>query len=546
MCPACQGLGSRDGEVCPECRGFRLRSESLAVRLGSRTIDQVVGATIADALEFFRTIDLGGSAAEVARTGVAELVSRLAFLVEVGLHYLTLDREADSLSGGEANRARLANQLGSRLSGVTYCLDEPSVGLHPLDVGLLLDTLGRLRDAGNTVVLVEHDREAIRRADHVIEVGPGAGREGGRVVFEGTPQALLADPASLTGAYLSGRRRVEALHRRPEPRERIVLSGARAHNLRSVDAEFPLARLVAVCGPSGAGKSSLVLDALRPAIAGLGKGRLYDRVRGADRIARVVEVEQVPLGRSTRSNPATYVKAWDAIREFFAALKESKIRGFGPKRFSFNVAGGRCEACQGEGVRTIEMHYLPDVDVVCGVCGGKRFNEATLAVRYRGLSIADVLERTVDEALALFERIERITSRLEVLSATGLGYLRLGQPSSTLSAGEAQRVRLARELQRPTQEPTLYLLDEPSQGLHLEDVRKLLVVLDRLVEAGHTVLVIEHDLDLIGACDHVIELGPEGGAGGGRIVAAGAPAEIAAGSTLTGRAMREAGLFSTA
>lgn len=548
-CPACQGLGTRDSEgrsaVCPDCRGARLRPESLAVRLGGATIAEISSVPVGRALDFFDSYRPQGVEAEIVREPVAEAKCRLEFLVEVGLGYLTLDRSAPTLSGGEARRVGLAGQLGSRLSGVTYCLDEPTVGLHSRDVRRLLATLVTLRDLGNTVLVVEHDREAIRRADWAIEFGPGAGGEGGHVVFEGTPDAMAADKASPTGAYLGGRRRVgTGRGRRPPGEERLALSGARTHNLASIDVEIPLGLLVAVSGVSGSGKSSLVADTLLPALAAAKGGdresALYDSLSGAASIERVVEVEGTPPGRSGRSNPTTYVKAFDEIRRFFSELKESKLRGFTAARFSFNVPGGRCEACQGEGARRIEMQFLPDVEVVCPVCEGRRYNDATLAVRYRALSIADCLELPVDDAIRVFDKVDRIRRRLEPLARVGLGYLRLGQPLSTLSGGEAQRVRLARELSGPPAGPTLYALDEPTQGLHFVDVQRLLAVLDLFVEAGHTVLVVEHSLDMIAAADHVIELGPEAGEGGGRIVARGTPEEIAANpDSPTGRALRE-------
>jgi excinuclease ABC subunit A len=457
----------------------------------------------------------------------------LGFLVDVGLDYLTLDRGAATLSGGEGQRIRLATQIGSGLSGVLYVLDEPSIGLHPRDNRQLLATLMRLRNLGNTVVVVEHDRDIILAADHVIDMGPGAGTRGGHIVAVGTPADVMANPASLTGRYLAGTERIPAPagHRRGTGWA-IELKNARANNLKHLDARIPVGTLTCVTGVSGSGKSTLVVDTLYRALARrLGGGReepgVHDDLTGWQLIDKVIQIDQSPIGRTPRSNPATYTGVFDPIRELFAQLPEARTRGYGPGRFSFNVPGGRCEACEGAGVLTIEMHFLPDVLVTCEVCEGRRYDRETLAVRYKGLSIADVLDLTVAEALDVLGAVPAVRSRLDVLREVGLDYLTLGQSGTTLSGGEAQRVRLARELAKRATGRTLYVLDEPTTGLHFEDVRRLLDVLGRLVDAGNTVLLIEHNLDVIRAADYVIDLGPGGGDSGGRIVAAGTPEDIA-------------------
>ena len=458
--------------------------------------------------------------------------ARLGFLLDVGLEYLTLDRAAASLSGGEAQRIRLASQLGSELSGVMYVLDEPSIGLHQRDNLRLIATLRRLRDLGNSVIVVEHDAETIESADYVVDFGPGAGRGGGRVVAEGTPAALKANPASPTGRFLSGVERIEIPRERRKPTGFIAVKGAREHNLKNIDVQFPLGVIVAVTGVSGAGKSSLINGILHPALKRALLGS-HDRVglhrglTGIEAIDKVIDIDQKPIGRTPRSNPATYTKAFDAIREIFAGTQEARAYGYLPGRFSFNVAGGRCEACEGDGVRQVEMHFLPDVYVTCEVCRGKRYNEATLRVKWKDRTIAEVLDTSVSDAFALFEHHRGLVSVLRTLEDVGLGYIALGQSATTLSGGEAQRIKLSRELAKRDTGKTLYLLDEPTTGLHFEDVRKLLAVLRRLSEAGNTVLVIEHNLDVIKTADYVIDLGPEGGSGGGQVIAAGTPEEMA-------------------
>ena len=459
---------------------------------------------------------------------------RLSFLVDVGLDYLTLNRSAESLSGGEAQRIRLATQIGSRLVGVLYILDEPSIGLHQRDNARLLGTLKHLRDLGNTVIVVEHDEETMREADHLIDLGPGAGKHGGEVIAAGTVAQVLANPNSVTAQYLSGRREIPVRdERRPRDPQRVIrVENAREHNLQGVDFEIPLGTFVTVTGVSGSGKSTLVEDILHQALARhFYRARtipgLHDRIVGLEHIDKVIDIDQSPIGRTPRSNPATYTGLFTPIRELFAEMPEAKIRGYGPGRFSFNVKGGRCEACQGDGLVKIEMHFLPDVFVPCDVCKGKRFNRETLEVRFRGLSIADVLDLTVEDACGIFENQPRISQKLETLRDVGLGYVHLGQSATTLSGGEAQRVKLATELSKRDTGRTLYILDEPTTGLHFEDVRLLLDVLHRLVDRGNTVLVIEHSLDVIKTSDWVVDLGPEGGTRGGLIVAAGTPEQVA-------------------
>jgi excinuclease ABC subunit A len=470
--------------------------------------------------------------------------SRLRFLSDVGLTYLSLDRSGPTLSGGEAQRIRLASQVGSELTGVLYVLDEPSVGLHARDTARLVRTLERLRDLGNTVLVVEHDADTIRAADHLVDFGPGAGVRGGEVMAEGTPAEVAASDRSLTGAYLSGRERIAVPERRRKGKGDLTLAGPSLHNLKGADVSFPLGTLVAVTGVSGAGKSSLINGTLEPLLAEKlmgAKARAGPNrgLEGLERIDKVVAIDQKPIGLTPRSNPATYVKAFDEIRTLFAKLPEARAFGFAPGRFSFNVKGGRCEVCQGEGVARVEMHFLPDVYVTCDVCQGKRFNDATLRVRFKGKSIADVLALTIDEAIAMFSADPRVLKPLQTLADVGLGYLQLGQPSTTLSGGEAQRVKLSRELARSDTGATFYVLDEPTTGLHFEDVRRLLRVLDRLVEAGNTVLVIEHNLEVVKCADWVIDLGPEGGDQGGHIVAAGTPEDVARiDASHTGRALR--------
>ncbi len=520
--------------LCSACGGRRIRPEALGVKIAGRSIAEVTGDSVADAFVFFDKLQLKGSEAKIAVELLKEIRSRLRFLLDVGLSYLTLDRPAPSLSGGEGQRIRLASQIGSELTGVIYVLDEPSIGLHQRDNKKLLAALKHLRDIGNSVVVVEHDHEAMDEADWIIDFGPGAGRHGGEVVAAGTPDQIRASKASLTGRYMSGDLKIEipAQRRRGDGRK-LVVTGARENNLRNVDVEFPLGAFVCVTGVSGAGKSTLVNQILYPAAARALNGSelpvgAHAGIAGLHEIDKVIDIDQSPIGRTPRSNPATYTKLFDLIRDFFALLPEARIHGYTPGRFSFNVKGGRCEACEGDGVKRVEMHFLADVYVPCEICQGRRFNEATLQVKLNGLSIADVLDLTVDEALALFKNHPQIRRALETLTDVGLGYIALGQSSPTLSGGEAQRVKLSRELSKRSTGRTLYILDEPTTGLHFDDIKKLLGVLDRLVEGGNTVVVIEHNLDVIKTADHVIDIGPEGGRGGGGVVATGTPEEVAA------------------
>ena len=520
---------------CTLCGGTRLRPESLSVHVEETSIGQVIEMSVQEAVTFFGRVAREGSLPpEIAGPILKEVTERLSFLVDVGLEYLTLGRSAETLSGGEAQRIRLATQIGSRLVGVLYILDEPSIGLHQRDNQRLLGTLRQLRELGNTVIVVEHDEETIRAADYVIDLGPRAGRHGGEIVAEGTVRDIERVEASLTGAFLRGDREIPLPpgRRAATPGRELVIAGAREHNLKNVTARIPLGCFVAVTGVSGSGKSTLINDILWKTLsrrfyrAKLVPG-VHDRVEGLDRIDKVVDIDQSPIGRTPRSNPATYTGLFTVIRDLFAELPESRMRGYLPGRFSFNVKGGRCEACQGEGLVKIEMHFLPDVYVPCDVCKGKRYNRETLEVFYKGHSIADVLDLTVDEALELFEAVPRLYRHLRTLSDVGLGYIHLGQSATTLSGGEAQRVKLATELARQATGDTLYILDEPTTGLHFEDVRMLLEVLHRLVDKGNTVLVIEHNLDVIKTADWVIDLGPEGGVLGGHIVAEGTPEQVA-------------------
>ena len=532
---------------CPACGGARLRPESLAVEIGGDSIAAWVGRSVEAALGALDRLALGPREASIAGPIVKELRARLEFLLNVGVGYLTLDRAASTLSGGEAQRIRLATQIGSRLTGVLYILDEPSIGLHPRDNRKLLDTLLTLRNLGNSVLVVEHDRETMEAADHIVDLGPGAGRRGGYLVAEGTLPAIEAAPQSLTGQYLSGAREIRVPEmRRPGNASWIEVLGARHNNLKNIRARFPLGTLVCVTGVSGSGKSTLVNDILYRALArrlhqALDAPGTHDRIVGVDAIDKVIAIDQSPIGRTPRSNPATYTGVFGLIRDLFAQVPEAKVRGYQPGRFSFNVKGGRCEACAGDGLVKIEMHFLPDVYVVCDVCRGKRYNRETLEVTYKGKSIADVLEMTVDDALELLGPIPPIRRKLETLAGVGLGYIHLGQSATTLSGGEAQRVKLATELSRVETGRTLYILDEPTTGLHFEDVRFLLDVLDRLVERGNTVVVIEHNLDVIKRADWILDLGPEGGEAGGAIVAEGTPEEVArTRGSYTGEALRPA------
>jgi len=524
---------------CDACGGRRLNKSALAVTIADRNVGDVVADSVADALEFFKSIPIRtkgrpGLDPEIATPILKEVRERLQFLVDVGLEYLTLSRAAESLSGGEAQRIRLATQIGSRLVGVLYILDEPSIGLHQRDNARLLATLEQLRDLGNTVIVVEHDEETITAADHVIDLGPGAGKHGGEVIATGTVADILKSKASMTGRYLSGEKEIPIpSSRRPRDKKRVLrVEGAREHNLRKLNVEFPLGVFCAVTGVSGSGKSTLVEDILHRSLARhFYRARVipgaHDRILGLDYIDKVIDIDQSPIGRTPRSNPATYTGLFAPIRELFTELPDAKIRGYGPGRFSFNVKGGRCEACQGDGLVKIEMHFLPDVYVPCEVCKGKRYNRETLEVRFRGMNISDVLDMTVEDGFAFFEHQPRIREKLKTLNDVGLGYIHLGQSSTTLSGGEAQRVKLATELSKRDTGRTFYILDEPTTGLHFEDVRLLLDVLHRLVDRGNTVLVIEHNLDVIKTADWIIDLGPEGGGRGGAIVAQGTPEDVA-------------------
>lgn len=518
---------------CATCGGKRLNPRILAVTVGDKNIHEVCEMSAKDSYHFFETLSFGETEQFIAKPIVKEIQTRLKFLVDVGLDYLTLERATATLSGGEAQRIRLATQIGAGLMGVLYILDEPSIGLHQRDNERLIATLEHLRDLGNTVVVVEHDEDTIRSADYVVDMGPGAGELGGEVVAAGTPKQIMKAKRSLTAQYLSGAKKISVPSSRRHPdRGNIVLKGARENNLKNVSISIPLGTFTLITGVSGSGKSSLITDTLAPALANRvnhahRKVGEYKKLMGAELIDKVINIDQSPIGRTPRSNPATYIGLWDDIRALFASTPESKARGYAPGRFSFNVAGGRCEACKGDGQKKIEMHFLPDVYVDCEVCEGKRYNRETLQVLYKGKNVYDVLEMTVDEALAFFSKIPSLKRKLETLHDVGLGYIRLGQPATTLSGGEAQRVKLASELQKRQTGKTFYILDEPTTGLHFDDVRQLLEVLQRLVDAGNTVLVIEHNLDVIKSADYIIDLGPEGGSRGGTIVAAGTPEEIA-------------------
>ncbi len=519
---------------CPECGGARLNRAARNVFIADHSLPQIAGMSVGAALQFLAQLALEGWRGTVATRIVKEITDRLRFLVDVGLEYLTLARSAETLSGGEAQRIRLASQVGSGLVGVTYILDEPSIGLHQRDNRRLLDTLVRLRDLGNTVIVVEHDEDAIRAADYIVDLGPGAGIHGGRIVAQGTPRDLESSPESITGQYLSGKQGIAVpKFRRPGDGRQLCVIQATGNNLKAVDACFPIGLMTCVTGLSGSGKSTLVNDTLYLQVAGRLNDASYDAapcaaIEGLEHIDRVIDIDQSPIGRTPRSNPATYAGLFTPIRELFAAVPEARARGYAPGRFSFNVKGGRCEACQGDGVIKVEMHFLPDIYVTCDVCKGRRYNRETLEIRYRGKSIYEVLEMTVEDALAFFRNVPMVAAKLETLMDVGLAYLKIGQNATTLSGGEAQRVKLAKELSKRATGRTLYILDEPTTGLHFHDVAQLLRVLEKLRDEGNTIVVIEHNLEVIKTADWVIDLGPEGGDGGGRIVAVGTPEEIAA------------------
>jgi excinuclease ABC subunit A len=518
---------------CPTCKGYRLKKESLAVLINGRHISQVTDLSIEEAQAFFSGLILSEKEMQIARLILREINERLGFLVNVGLDYLTLSRTAGTLSGGEAQRIRLATQIGSRLTGVLYILDEPSIGLHQRDNDRLISTLQNMRDIGNTLIVVEHDEDTMLAADYLIDIGPGAGAHGGEVISAGTPAEVMADPNSLTGQYLSGKKFIPLpLERRKPDGRYIEIKGAAENNLKHVNVKFPLGMFIAVTGVSGSGKSTLVNEILHKSLAqklnnAKTKPGEFKSIKGIEYLDKVIDIDQSPIGRTPRSNPATYTGVFDDIRDVFAATNEAKVRGYKKGRFSFNVKGGRCEACRGDGIIKIEMHFLPDVYVPCEVCHGKRYNRETLEVKYKGKNISEVLEMTVEDALKFFENIPKISRKLQTIYDVGLGYIKLGQPATTLSGGEAQRVKLASELHRRSTGRSFYILDEPTTGLHVDDISRLLVVLQRLVENGDTVLVIEHNLDVIKAADYIIDLGPEGGDKGGTIIASGTPEKVA-------------------
>ncbi|HIS79073.1 MAG TPA: excinuclease ABC subunit UvrA, partial [Candidatus Caccousia stercoris] len=518
---------------CDACHGQRLSPLSLAVTVGGLNIAELCDLSVLKALAFVDNLQLTDKETMIARTILKEIKSRLGFLQSVGLGYLTLSRAAGTLSGGESQRIRLATQIGSSLMGVLYILDEPSIGLHQRDNDKLLATLKHLRDLGNTVIVVEHDEDTMRAADHIVDIGPGAGVHGGEVVYNGDVEGLMHCEESITGQYLSGRKQVEVpAQRRKGNGKKLRIIGAAQNNLRNVTVDIPLGEFVCVTGVSGSGKSSLINEILYKHLASVlnvarSRAGKFRQIKGVEFLDKVIEINQAPIGRTPRSNPATYTGVFGDIRELYASTQDAKLRGYGAGRFSFNVKGGRCEACQGDGIIKIEMHFLPDVYVPCDVCKGRRYNRETLEIKYKGKSIYDVLEMTVDEGLEFFSSLPRIARKLQTLQDVGLGYIKIGQPATTLSGGEAQRVKLATELSRRSTGKTIYILDEPTTGLHIADVHKLIEVLQKLVDSGNTVVVIEHNLDLIKTADHIIDLGPEGGDGGGEIIACGTPEQVA-------------------
>ena len=531
---------------CPTCRGRRLKKEALAVTVGGLNIDEFCHKSVTDALDFVDSLTLTETQAQIAQQILKEVKARLGFLRSVGLSYLTLSRQAGTLSGGESQRIRLATQIGSSLMGVLYILDEPSIGLHQRDNDMLLETLKHLRDLGNTLIVVEHDEDTMRAADYIVDIGPMAGVHGGEVIAAGSVEDIMAEPRSLTGQYLSGAKQIPIPSRRRTGNgHELVIRGASENNLDNIDVTFPLGTFTCVTGVSGSGKSSLVNEILFKRL-GADLNRMKTRpgkhkeLQGEEFLDKVIAIDQSPIGRTPRSNPATYTGLFNDIRELFASTPDAKSRGYGPGRFSFNVKGGRCESCSGDGLLKIEMHFLPDIYVPCEVCKGKRYNRETLEVKYKGKNIHDVLDMTVDEGLEFFANLPKLRRKLETLSSVGLGYIKIGQSSTTLSGGEAQRVKLATELARRSTGKTIYILDEPTTGLHTYDVHNLLEVLDRLVEGGNTVVVIEHNLDVIKWADHVIDLGPEGGVGGGHIVCTGTPEEVAqCEASYTGRYLKK-------